>query len=287
MRVRKHLKVNFHILNSGTSRCLVFFFNCAFLLFLPLSWLLTTTRRLSLRLTPPVSSPSFPLTSFPPPGLFSFFRSICSAVRRWVDFNELFDERLSLVRRRDGGGRMEEKHHLFFWFPFLGSLPSLLTSLPPPLLYIFMFLNPFLSSLCPHLTFPLLTSPHILHPLLFFPSFHLCLISPCLPAFPFLNFFQFFTFSHFSCFLFPVFFISFLTSTPFHSSFDHIYLNLHLPAVLMVPFLLSPAHLFLFFSFLLFSFFFHHPFLLCSSFCHFSAAFLLFFFCFCSHPFSF
>lgn len=176
MRVRKHLKVSFHILNSGTSRCLVFF-NCAFLLFLPLSWLLTTTRRLSLRLTPLVSSPSFPLTSFPPPGLLSFFQSICSAVRRWVDFNELFDERLSLVRR-DGGGRMEEKHHLFFWFPFLGSLPSLLTSLPPPLLYIFMFLNPFLLFLCPHLTFPLLTSPHILHPLLFFPSFHPCLISP-------------------------------------------------------------------------------------------------------------
>lgn len=28
MRVRKHLKVNFHILNSGTSRCLVFFQLC-------------------------------------------------------------------------------------------------------------------------------------------------------------------------------------------------------------------------------------------------------------------
>lgn len=179
---------------------------------------------------------------------------------------------------------MEEKHHLFFWFPFLGSLPSLLTSLPPPLLYIFMFLNPFLSSLCPHLTFPLLTSPHILHPLLFFPSFHLCLISPCLPAFPFLNFFQFFTFSHFSCFLFPFFFISFLTSTPFHSSFDHIYLNLHLPAVLIVPFLLSPAHLFLFFSFLLFSFFF---FITLSYFALPFVTFQQFFFCFCSHPFLF
>lgn len=144
-----------------------------------------------------------------------------------------------------------------------------------------MFLNPFLLFLCPHLTFPLLTSPHILHPLLFFPSFHLCLISPC--YLHFLNSSLFFTFFLFS---FP-----FLPSSPvlnqFHSSFDHIYLNLHLPAVLMVPFLLSPAHLFLFFSFLLFSFFFHHPFLLCSSFCHFSAAFLLFFFCFCSHPFSF
>lgn len=174
---------------------------------------------------------------------------------------------------------MEEKHHLFFQFPFLGSLPSLLTSLPPPLLYIFMFLNPFLLFLCPHLTFPLLTSPHILHPLLFFPSFHLCLISPC--------YLHFLNSSLFHIFLVFFSLSSFLTSTPFHSSFDHIYLNVHLPAVLMVPFLLSPAHLFFFFSFLLFSFFFHRPFLLCSSFCHFSAAFLLFFFCFCSHPFSF
>lgn len=184
------------------------FFNCAFLLFLPLSWLLTTTtRRLSLRLTPPVSSPSFPLTSFPPPGLLSFFLSICSAVRRWVDFNELFDERLSLVRRRDWGGRMEEKHHLFFWFPFLGSLPSLLTSLPPSFLYIFMFLNPFLSFLCPHLTFPLLTSPHILHPLLSFPSFHPCLISPCYLTFLYLHFLSLISFNsslfHIFSFSFP------------------------------------------------------------------------------------
>lgn len=149
-----------------------------------------------------------------------------------------------------------------------------------------MFLNPFLSFLSsPHLSFAHLPSYFASSSFLsFFPSLP---YFTSLPAFPFLNFFQFLTFSHFSCFLFPFFFIYFLTSTPFHSSFDHIYLNLHLPAVLIVPFLLSPAHLFLFFSVLLFSFFFHHPFLLCSNFCHFSAAFLLFFVCFCSHPFSF
>lgn len=216
MRVWKHLKVNFHILNSGTSRCFVFstVHSSSSFLFLDYS---TPPPVVCLSAWPRQSRPH----PFPSPRSLHLacslsFLSICSAVRRWVDFNELFDERLSLVRRRVGGGRMEEKHHLFFWFPFLGSLPSLLTSLPPPLLYIFMFLTPFLSFLCPHLTFPLLTSPHILHPLLSYPSFHPYLISPCYLTFLYLHFLSLISFNSSSSFhIFLVFFsFSSFTSSP-------------------------------------------------------------------------
>lgn len=170
-------------------------FLSSLLLFLPLP----SFKLLFLDCSPSSPPDSTSLVLSPPPRLLSFrLLSICSAVSSWVAFNELFDERLSLAGRRDGGVwgwrrgyswfcvRTLSLLHLFFTFVPSSCFPStvtsllhpsiMLSSLLPVLPSLWILLSPFLSiASFPH--FPLLSS-----------TLFLFLTWPDLPLFCFLLF---------------------------------------------------------------------------------------------------
>lgn len=123
---KRHVWVYQHILLSFTSVCIPFItppFPSSFLIIHP------PLHLVCLSAWPRQSRP--PILSISPLSLhlacFLSLLSICSAVRSWVAFNELFDERLSLAGWRHwrggmGGGSLESfrnKKRSITWFLYL------------------------------------------------------------------------------------------------------------------------------------------------------------------------